>query len=401
MASNPNFPNVTYAGEHYAEIFGPAVIDPAGLVDQNLATPMDNAKFKGTVNEADDTVEFQNPNPKFNGQTSQASMPEVNLEAVPYEVHKELRWDDIRKSWFAGQLGAGSLNDYTADFVTEQFISKVYMPKVKLANANLLLRGKAGLASSIGSYTFSATYVGLYGKIEAAANTNKIAATIGQIAVATVAKGTTTTLNVASNAADSLEIGNIVSIRGAAGTGWTAMNGEHVVLAKTATTVVIDYDSDALTNGNYTGASAAIQFINSSNIIQVMKQVLSRVPVAVRRNPNVKMVLPSHLELEWQFANAEVQQNGGGYFLNSYEKQFIDKQVVILDQAPDNTVGVWTPERVFNIFDLEDDVANAKLIWMGDTTADFVYRLRFGIKSGVQITTQFQREITLYRPFKA
>lgn len=401
MASNPSFPSVTYAGEHYAETFGPAVVDPAGLIDNGLATPIDNNKFKGTVNEMDDTVEFQNPNPKFNGQTSQATMPEVNLEAVPYEVHKELRWDDVRKSWYSGRLGAGSLEDYTAPELVDMFLRNVYIPKVKLANANLLLRGKAGLDAAIGSYTFSSTYIGLYGKIEAAAGANKLAATIDQFAVATVAKGTTTTLNVASGAADKLEIGNILSIRGAAGTGWTAMNGEHTVIAKTATTVVIDYNSDALTNANYTGSSAAGQFINKNNIIAVMAQVLSRVPIAVQRNPDVKIAIPSHLALEWQFANAGVQQNGGGYFLTSYQMQFIDKAVVILDQAPDNTIGIWTPERVFNIFDLQDDVSRAHLVWMGETTADFVYRLRFGMKSGVQITTAFPGEITLYRPFKA
>ena len=401
MASNPSFPNVTYAGEHYAETFGPAVIDPAGLIDLGLATPIDNAKFKGTVNEMDDTVVFQNPNPIFTDQNTQATMPEINLEATPYEVHKLIRWDDVRKSWFSGQLGAGSLNDYNASQLTDQFIQKVYIPKVKLANANLLLRGKSGLPAAIGSYTFSAGYTGLYARIEAATGTNKIAATIGQIAVSAVANGTTTTVTVANGAAADVEIGNVVSIRGAAGTGWTSMNGDHVVLDKTATSVVIAFDSDALTNGNYTASSAAIQFINRNNIIGVMAQVLSRVPIAVQRDPSVKIVLPSNLALEWQFANAAVQQNGGGYFLTSYQMQFIDKAVVILDQAPDNTIGIWTPNRVFNIFDLESDTSNASLIWMGDTTNDHVYRLRFGIKSGVNITTAFQNEITLYRPFKA
>jgi hypothetical protein len=349
----------------------------------------------------DDTVVFQNPNPLFTDQNTQATVPEVNLEATPYEVHKLIRWDDVRKSWFSGQLGAGSLNDYNASQLTDQFIQKVYMPKVKLANANLLLRGKAGLAASIGTYTFSASYTGLYGRIEAAASTNKIAATIGQIAVTAVVKGVTTALTVASGAAADIEVGNIVSIRGAAGTGWTALNGDHVVLDKTATSVVIAFNSDALTNANYTASSAAIQFINKSNIIAVMAQVLSRVPIAVQRDPSVKIVIPSHLALEWQFANAGVQQNGGGYFLTSYQMQFIDKSVVVLDQAPDNTIGIWTPNRVFNIFDLESDTSNASLIWMGDTTNDHVYRLRFGIKSGVNITTAFQNEVTLYRPFKA
>jgi hypothetical protein len=401
MSANPNFPNVTYAGEHYAETFGPAVIDPAGLLDNGLATPIDRSKFKSTINEADDVVVFQNASPAFTDQNTQATMPEVNLELIPYEVHKSMRWDTIRQSWYSGQLGQGSLEDYTAPQLVDMFLQNVYVPKVKAANAHLIVSGKTGLDASIGSYTFSATYTGLYAKIEAAALTNKLAATIDQIAVASVAKGTTTVLTVASGAADNLEAGNIISIRGAAGTGWTAMNGDHVVLAKTATTVTIAYDSDALTNGNYTGASAAIQFINRTNIVKVMSQVMSRVRTAIQRDPSAKIVIPSHLAWEWQFAMAEVQQNGAGYYMTSYQMQFIDKAVVVLDFAPANTIGVWTPNRVFLGYDLLDDVSKARLVWMGETTNDDFYRLRFGLKTGVQITTAFQNEITLYRPFKA
>jgi hypothetical protein len=400
MSANPSFPNVTYAGEHYVETFGPAVIDPAGLLDNGLATPIDRSKFKSTINEMDDTVELQNPNPVFTSQVSQATMPEVNLSLVPYEVHKALRWDTVRQSWFSGQLGAGSLEDYTADQLVDMFLRNVYIPKVKAANAHLIVSGKTGLDASIGSYTFSATYNGLYAKIEAASAANKLAATIDQVAVASVVKGTTTVLTVANNASDKIEVGNIVSIRGAAGTGWTAMNGDHTVLAKTATTVTISYDSDALTNGNYTGSSAVIQFINRSNIVKVLSQVMSRVRTAVQRDPSTKIVIPSHLAWEWQFAMAEVQQNGAGYFMTSYQMQFIDKSVVVLDFAPANTVGVWTPNRVFLGYDLLDDVSQARLVWMGDKTNDDVYRLRFGLKTGVEITTAFQNEITLYRPAK-
>lgn len=400
MASNPNFPSVTYAGEHYAEVFGPAVIDPAGLVDQNLATPIDNTKFKGVVNEMDDTVEFQNPNPIFNGQSSQATVPETVVEAIPYEFHKEVRMDDLRKSWFQSQIAAGSLNDYQGEELLNNFLTKVYVPKLKAANANLMLQGKQNLAASIGSYSFSADYPGLYAAIEAK-DTNKIAAGIGAFAVTGVTKGTTTTLTVASGAAEKVEIGNIISLRGAAGGDFTGLNGDHVVIAKpTATTVVIDLDSDAF-GGTYTASSAVLQYINRHNIIQVIAQTLSRVPVAVRRDPSFRIVIPSELELEWQFANAQVQQNGGSYYLQGYQLQFINAQIVVLDMAPANTVGMWTPKRVFNVFDLSSDVNTVNAIWLGETTGDQIYRLRGAMKTGIEITSAFPKEITLYRPFKA
>ena len=61
MAANPTYTSSTYAGKLFAELMGPEVFDPAGLVDNDLATGIDKMKFKETIQEADDTVVFQTP----------------------------------------------------------------------------------------------------------------------------------------------------------------------------------------------------------------------------------------------------------------------------------------------------------------------------------------------------
>ncbi|MGB0978916.1 MAG: hypothetical protein ACPGVV_05935, partial [Croceimicrobium sp.] len=248
MAADPTFSNRTYAGEFFAELFGPTVLDPAGLEDNDLATVIDRAKYKETIYEGDDTVVLQTASPTFSDQSSTGDTDEVNLTLVPYDFMKQISLDNLRESWYSNQIAPGSMNDYSYDQLVDFYVSEVYVPKLKQSQDNLVLNGKTGLDSSVGSYGFSASYTGLYGLFNASSTVRKIAISSDQITIATVTKGTTTTLTVASDVRDSLQVGNMISIRSAAGTGWTAINGDWEVQSLTATTVVIAVDTDALTS---------------------------------------------------------------------------------------------------------------------------------------------------------
>lgn len=394
------FSNLTYAGEHFLETFGPAVLDPAGLLENNLATIIDQTKFKSTINEADDTVVLQNPSSDFNDQNTTADIDEVNLQTIPYEFHKKLSFDEIRKSWYSGGLPAGSLNDYDdAGQLADMYVNKVYVPKLKLAQANLVLNGKQGLDASVGSYTFSAAYSGLYTLLNGLAGTLKASLQADQITVASVAKGTTTTLTLASGSAALTKLfpGNVVSIRLAAGTGWTALNGDYTILSVNSdTSITIDVDTDDLTNVNYTANSARVRYINRTNIVRIMANHLGLVPAVIRRS-GAAIVIPESLEMEWQFANAEASQNGGQFYLTAYQMQMISQRIVVLDLAPANTIGTWASDAVYYGFDLEGDYSNVELLWQG-ATGNKNYHLRAAMKTGVAITKKFPRKITLTTP---
>lgn len=397
MASDPTFSNRTYAGEFFAELFGPTVLDPAGLEDHGLATVIDRGKFKETIYEGDDTVVLQDASPLYSDQSTTGDVDEVNLTLVPYDFGKTISLDNLRESWYSSQIAPGSMNDYTYDQLVDFYVAEVYVPKLKQAQDNLVLNGKSGLDSSVGSYGFSASYTGLYGLFNASSNIRKISIASDQITVASVTKGTTTTLTVASDVRDSLQVGNLISIRGALGTGWSAINGDWEVQSLTATTVVIAVDTDALTSGNYTGNSAKIQFINANNMVRKMATHLRSLPVQVRR-AGAKLVIPEHLELEWQFAVSEAQQNGGSYYLRAHELTMVSESIVVLDNAPANTIGTWLPKHVFYGYDLSDDYSNVDVLWQGNTTGDKVYRLLGKMKTGIQITTKFESDITLSTP---
>lgn len=395
--ANPTFSNRTYAGEFFLEMFGPTVLDPAGLEDNDLATVIDRGKFKETIYEGDDTVVFQDASPDFSDQGTTGDVDEVNLTLVPYDFGKKISLDNLRESWYSSDLAAGSLNDYTYDQLVDIFVNEVYVPKLKLAQDNLVLNGKSGLDSSIGSYGFSASYTGLYGLFNASSDIRKISIANDQITIASVTKGTTTTLTVASDVRDSLQVGNIISIRDAAGTGWTAINGDWEVQSLTATTVVIAVDTDALTSGDYTASSGKIQFINANNMVRKMATHLRSLPTSIRRQ-GAKVVIPEHLELEWQFAVSEAQQNGGSYYLRAHELQMISQSIVVLDSAPANTIGSWLQKHVFYGYDLSNDYSQVEVLWQGDTQGSKVYHLQGKMKTGIQISTKFASEITLSTP---
>lgn len=397
MAADPTFSNRTYAGEFFAELFGPVVLNPAGLEDNQLATVIDRGKFKETIYEGDDTVVFQTASPTFNDQSTTGDVDEVNLTLVPYDFMKQISLDNLRESWYAGNIAAGSMNDYTYDQLVDFYVSEVYVPKLKQGQDNLVLNGKSGLDATVGSYTFSASYTGLYGLFNASGDVRKISIAGDQITVASVTKGTTTTLTVASDVRDSLAVGQIISIRNAAGTGWSAINGDWEVQALTATTVIINVDTDALTSGDYTGNSAKIQFINANNMVRKMATHLRSLPAQIRRN-GAKIVIPEHLELEWQYAVSEAQQNGGSYYLRAHDLQLINSRIVVLDNAPANTIGSWLPKHVFYGYDLSNDYSTVNVVWQGDKTLDQVYRLKGAMKTGIAISTKFASEITLSTP---
>jgi len=397
MAADPTFSNRTYSGEFFGQNFGPTILNPAGLEDLELATIIDRGKFKDTIYESDDTVVLQDASPLFVDQSTTADTDEVNLTLTPYDFGKIISLDNIRESYYSNRLPAGSLEDYTYDELVDMYVSSIYVPKLKQAQDNLVLNGKTGLDASIGSYGFSATYNGVYSLFNSSSTINKVAINADAITVTAVVKGTTTVLTVASDVRDSLQVGNIISVRGAAGTGWSAINGDWKVESLTATGVEIDVDTDALTSGDYTGSSATIQFINANNMVKKVATHLRSLPIQVRRD-GAKIVIPAHLEMEWQFAVSEAQQNGGSYYLRAHDLTMITQNLVVLDNAPANTIGSWKANHVIYGYDLSDDYSRVQRLWMGDTTGDKVYRLLGKMKTGVAITKKFAREVTLSTP---
>lgn len=396
MAANPTISGNTFAGTFFDENFAPHIINPAGLEDHGLATVIDRTKDKSTLYESDDTIVLQDPSPLFSDQGTTADMKELNLTLVPYDFGKTISLDALRTSWYSDRLAPGSLNDYTRDELVRFWIEKVYAPKLGLAQDNLVLNGKSGLSSAIGTYGFSAGYTGLYPLFNAATGINDVKIDSDAVTISDVVKGTTTGLTVPTDVRDSLQVGNMISVRGATGTGWTAINGDWKIKSLTATNVEIAVDTSALDITNF-GHTGNIQFINANNIIAKTANHLRVIPQAVY-NDDSKLVMPIHLKVEWNLAVGLAQQNGGNYVLTSYDLKMIEKNIVFMDNAPANTIGTWLPKHVVFGYDLGDDYSNIEVLWQGDTVGNKVYNIQGKMKTGISITNKFEDEITLSSP---
>ena len=399
MAANPNFPSSTYAGKLFAEIMGPEVFDPAGLVDNDLATGVDKMKFKETILESDDTVVFQTPSALFNDQGTQASTGEVNLEVVPFEFHKQIELSTITSSWLSENLAPGSMEDYSYDDIVRMYLEKVYQPKWKQGASFLALNGKTGLGSNIGSITFSQAYSGLYPLLDAASGIRKNALSgQGELTVAGVTKGAVTTLTLAAGSAalSKLYVGNTISLRSLAGGQYTGLNVDVEILSVVSdTSIIVDFDSSSF-RGSYTASSGRVRWINRSNIIQILSNHITRTLKEVRRAGG-RIVVPQNVADEWQFAIADAKLGGGYAPITAETLSLVGERMTILDNAPANTIGTWTRNRVFYGYDMSDDQAYIQMLWQGQT-GDMVYNLRGRNKSGVAITQKFQREIMYTTP---
>ena len=399
MAANPTYTSSTYAGKLFAELMGPEVFDPAGLVDNDLATGIDKMKFKETIQEANDTVVFQTPSALFNDQSTQADVGEVNLEVVPFEFHKQIELSTIRTSWRSDNLAPGSMEDYSEDEQVRLFLEKVYQPKWKQGASFLALNGKTGLDANIGAITFSQAYTGLYPLLDAASGVRKNGLSgQGELTVAGVTKGTVTTLTLAAGSAalSKLYVGNIISLRSLAGGQFTGLNTDVEILSVVSdTSIIVDFDSDSFT-GSYTANSGRVRWINRYNIIQILSNHITRTLKEVRRAGG-RIVVPQNVADEWQFAIADAKLGGGYAPITAETLSLVGDRMTILDNAPSNTIGTWMRNRVYYGYDMSDDQAYIQMLWQGQT-GNLVYNLRGRNKSGVAITQKFQREIMYTTP---
>jgi len=399
MAANPNFPSSTFAGTHFAELFGPEVLDPSGLGDMGLATVVDKMKFKSTINEVDDTVVFQTPSATFSSQSTQASTTEVNLEVVPFEFHKEIELSTIYSSWLSENLAPGSMNDYSYDELVNIYLQKVYQPKWKQGASHLILNGKTGLAADIGVISFSAAYTGLFPLLNADNSVTKNGLSgQTQLTIASVTKAAlaVVTLSSGSAATSRLFVGSTVSIRLSAGGGFTAMNGDFEIMSITSDTVItINLDTSGFA-GAYTGDTAKVRYINRSNIINILSNHITRTKTVVRR-AGASIILSQELADEWQFAIAASKMGGGFAPVSAETLSYVGDRMVILDNMPANTIGTWLRKHVFYGYDLSNDETYLKMLWQGER-GDETYRLRGRNKTGVAITQAFQPEMMLTTP---
>ena len=392
----------TYAGKRYAEYFTPALLPEKGIANRNLVTLIPGFKSKAVMTTADISVELKDRSALFSGQSGALQRSEKVMSLVDYGAQIQIDYLPLFRSWEAEQLSPGSMNDYDPRQLQDFAVNSVITPKLGKLNEQLYILGKAGV-SQYGSATFAADYDGILGKFEAGSDVNKHA--IGGVASATQVSGAIVTgvagaATIAVTDGAVFKPGDQVTITTADG---DQQIGGVTIVGQTVT--VVSVAADVLTIAEeVTGAGAAtagvVQFINASNVIEVLAYVYGLIPETERLKDTTRIFVSSQTEKFYRQANATVANGSGLYLRSDYFGQdaipFLDMKIESMPFWKPNSVAVWNPSNVFLAVDLLSDEVGANITWQGDTTNDMVYRFRNDMKS--EIDYLYGAEVLWVRP---
>lgn len=403
-------PGNTYAGKLFAQYLTPALLDPKGIVNRGLVTPIETIKNKVTLRGANRFLDFQNPAAKFNAQAGDVELSEKQLELVPYEIMDEIDAELLRTTWESESQLPGSFEDYKLTPELYNFLlERIYVPKMGIGNEQLYITGKAGVnAGGVMTASFTAAYPGLLPRMIADNNVRKTqlppSAFVAITAIASGAAGAATVT--VANAANIIPGDRVTLI----GTNGNQEIGGATIAGQTVT--VLSIAGNVLTIAEaVTGATPASEgnafFVNQNNVMAVLTGVYMSIPQRIKKqisqtgNGRTKIFIPDRIADAYRVANGLIQGNGGRFTLDSYFEQndiipYLDMDLVAMPYWQDNVLAVWNPGNVFLGFDLLSDEVFARVLFLGEVTGDDVYRIKNRMKS--DINYKYAAEMFMYRP---
>jgi hypothetical protein len=391
--------NNTYAGKRYAEYFTPAFLPPTGLAANNLVTLIDNVKDKAVMLDYTKELEFQTRTTGFTPQAGAGVRDEKVITLAAYGVYDTMDYPTVFRSWEAETLGAGSMNDYDPRELQAFAVEKVYVPALARLNETLYILGKAGAPN----FTFSGDYAGILGKLEAGTDVSKYSLDQVDSAVRTISSLTSVANAVLTlNSTTGIKAGDVLTITSLNGSqqigGVTIVGQDVTVKSVTSSTVVVLNET---VTGSPDGSPAGeVQFVNESNILDILNFAYNVMPEVTRKDPNARMLISSKMEKAYRVVNGSVATGSGtlyreNFFTNPLAIPFNDIMMVSMNFWKQNTLAFWSPSNVFLAVDLLSDEVNAQIEWMGHI-AERNYRFRNDMKSGIDYL--YGDKITYIRP---
>jgi hypothetical protein len=376
----------TYAGDALTDIISSALLMENGLVADGLVTPVSGLKGPRKMRKADLAVELHDPSAVFAPVAGDISLDEAVLSPVKMEFHKEYDLTALFTTWEANDLTAGAMNDGDASAKFISWMEGQISSKLGIANEKLYARGKSFTPEA----TFTATYPGLVGRLEASGNTIKLASNVGVIAGSAISIAANAVVTVASTA--TLRDGDWVTIIGANAltlVGGVAINGQSFQITITSATT---FTIGSTTTGTATSAAFSVQFINETNVVSSLTKVYSWIPEEVRDDVNI--IVPQHVKHAYYKALAAVSLER--YTVGARELDFLGEKMIPRKHWNRNTIAVFDPKNVFLGFDLAEDSVSFQMLPMKDVTGDQTIRVRAGMRS--DIVAANYNEIVYMRP---
>lgn len=376
----------SYIGEKAAGFVADILLGGDTISKGNI-TVMPGIKLATKIQEIETNATFQARADAFTA-SGATTISERSLTPTNLMVQDQVGVTVLLSSWQAQQMAAGANNNDLPTDLGDFLISR----KGEIITNQideLLWRGDTTLTGN----AIRKWHNGIVTLAEADSSVTKYDTATGALTPTAIAVGATTTLTVASAA--TLNIGDKVYCKTFTGADAATLNGlTFTVLSTTATTVEIDAVTTGLTIT--TGGSTRIKFINSSNILTYLGNIMRVMPEQVVDAPDFRIYMPVHLCNAYIDANIAAGLSGS----TSWEKngQLIYKDKVIAKQKyfPENTI---LASRVGNLWfgtDLVSDQNEVQALYMKPTTMDDVYR--YSAKFSSSVNYGYASQIKMVRP---
>jgi hypothetical protein len=384
------FTNNTYAGEALAGFMASTLLE-ADSVKRGLLTVINDVKARKVILDVDDDVVLQDPSGVFTDQGTTTQQTESYLDPVVYEFMKEEQWDKLIQSWEGQSLKPGSFQDYEGVVDLSDFMVQRYLTKIQIANERLYWLGKASTKEA----SFTASFPGLLPSI--AANTSVYKVGLGKPATSISATAIDGNGLVTVADTSTLADGDVVTITGVTGNIRDTTNGgsgvaiqkqSYFIQISSATTfrLVRNYNEvnsrkPAAFSG--TATAATVNYINVSNVLQVLGSVYAQLDPADRIQEDFNLQIPLHVGYAYAQAQANKALNVINAFTDMKKMDYLGLPLQVMNHWQANTILGARASNLFLGVDLLGDASELSTVYMKPYTNDNVVRMKARMKAAV------------------
>jgi hypothetical protein len=384
------FTNNTYAGEALAGFMASTLLE-ADSVKRGLLTVINDVKARKVILDVDDDVVLQDPSGIFTDQGTTTLQTESYLDPVVYEFMKQEQWDKLIQSWEGQSLKPGSFQDYEGVVDLSDFMVQRYLTKIQIANERLYWLGK----SSTKEASFTAAFPGLLPSIAAAAGVYKVGLAKPSTSMAATAIDANGIVTVSDTG--TLADGDVVTITGVTGTirdttnstgGIAIQKQSYFIQIQSATTfkLVRNYNEvNSRKPATFINAATAatVNYINVSNVLQVLGSVYAQLDPADRIQEDFNLQIPLHIGYAYAQAQANKALNVINAFTDMKKMDYLGLPLQIMNHWQANTILGARSSNLFLGVDLLGDASELSTVYMKPYTNDNVVRMKARMKAAV------------------
>lgn len=384
------FTNNTYAGEALAGFMASTLLE-ADSVKRGLLTVINDVKSRKVILDVDDDVVLQNPSGIFTDQGTTAHQTESYLDPVVYEFMKQEQWDKLAQSWEAQALKPGAFMDYEGVVDLSDFMVQRYLTKIQIANERLYWLGKSATKEA----AFTADFPGLLPSIAAASGVYKVGLSKPATSLAATAIDANGIVTVADTS--TLADGDVVTITAVTGTIKDTTNGapgvaiqgqSYFIQIAGATTfkLVRNYNEvNSRKPATFTGTATAatVNYINVSNVLQVLGSVYAQLDPADRIQDDFNLQIPLHVGYAYAQAQANKALNVINAFTDMKKMDYLGIPLQVMNHWQANTILGARSSNLFLGVDLLGDASELSTVYLKPYTNDNVVRMKARMKAAV------------------